>query len=130
MRERLSLFQSSVTYKDSRLKGYDAACIVEVIEHLDLLRLSAFERVVFEYAKPSLVILTTPNREYNAKYESIHEGNLRHVDHRFEWTRDEFRQWAERVAMRYGYGVRFSEIGEADADLGAATQMGVFTSCE
>jgi 3' terminal RNA ribose 2'-O-methyltransferase Hen1 len=127
MRERITLFQGSLTYKDSRFKGYDAACVIEVIEHLDLPRLAAFERVLFEDAKPPVVILTTPNREYNAKYENINENDMRHSDHRFEWTRAEFHDWAEKTAAQYGYELRFSEIGDIDEALGAPTQMGVFT---
>lgn len=130
MKEKVKLFQGSLTYKDSRFEGYAAACVVEVIEHLDIPRLAAFERVLFEYAKPPVVVLTTPNKEYNAKYESLHEGSLRHGDHRFEWSRAEFRTWAAGVAERFGYAVQFSEIGDADENLGAPTQMGVFTICE
>jgi len=136
MRERITLFQGSLMYKDSRFKGYDAASVVEVIEHLDLPRLAAFEKVLFEYAKPVVVVLTTPNREYNVKYENLGGGAslcdanaLRHGDHRFEWTRVEFREWAEKTAKKYGYAVRISEIGELDEALGAPTQMGVFTIC-
>ena len=128
-RERLTLFQGSLTHKDSRFEGYDAACVVEVIEHLDIPRLAAFERVLFEYAKPPVVVLTTPNREYNAKYENIDEDGLRHSDHRFEWTRSEFHAWANETAKKHGYSVRFSEIGDCDDALGSPTQMGVFNLC-
>jgi 3' terminal RNA ribose 2'-O-methyltransferase Hen1 len=130
IKKRITLFQSSLTYKDTRFSGFDAACVIEVIEHLDISRLAAFERVLFEYAKPVAVVLTTPNREYNVKYENAGEDGLRHGDHRFEWTRDEFHKWAEKTAGKYGYTVKFSEIGETDETLGAATQMGVFTLCE
>jgi len=128
-RDRLTLFHGSLMYKDSRCKGYDAACVIEVIEHLDLPRLAAFERVLFEYAKAPVVVLTTPNREYNVKYENLNETGLRHKDHRFEWTRPQFREWAEKTADKHGYTVRFSEIGDLDEALGAPTQMGVFTLC-
>jgi 3' terminal RNA ribose 2'-O-methyltransferase Hen1 len=129
-RERITLFQSSLMYKDSRLRGYDAACVIEVIEHLDLPRLAAFERILFEYAKAPVVVLTTPNREYNVKYGNLDGAtDLRHGDHRFEWTRAEFREWAEKTAKSYGYAVRISEIGDSDEALGAPTQMGVFTIC-
>jgi 3' terminal RNA ribose 2'-O-methyltransferase Hen1 len=130
MRERISLLQGSLTYKDARFSGYDAACVVEVIEHLDIPRLAAFERVLFEFAKPPVVVLTTPNREYNANYESLHDGDLRHGDHRFEWSRSEFRDWAHKIAGSFGYAVQFSDIGDADEKYGAPTQMGVFTLCE
>jgi len=130
MRERVQLFQGSLTYKDKRFAGYDAACAVEVIEHLDIPRLAAFERVLFEFAKPPVVVLTTPNREYNSKYENLNEGDLRHGDHRFEWTRAEFKDWAAKVADAFGYTVKISEIGGADAEYGAPTQMGVFILCE
>ena len=127
---RVELFQGSLIYKDVRFSGYDAACVVEVIEHLDAPRLNAFERVLFEFARPPLIVLTTPNKEYNVNYGFLFEEDLRHGDHRFEWTRAEFREWAARTANRYGYTVLFSEVGEADETHGAPTQQGVFTLCE
>lgn len=129
-RERLKLIHGSLTYRDARLAGYDAAAVVEVIEHLDPPRLAAFERVLFEFARPATVVLTTPNRDYNAKWESLPAGRFRHRDHRFEWTRAEFAAWAEGVAARFGYTVRIAPIGDEDAALGAPTQMGVFTRTE
>ena len=129
MCERIQLIQGLLTYKDARFSDYDAACVIEVIEHLDIPRLAAFERVLFEFAKPPVVVLTTPNKEYNANYGFLYEEDLRHGDHRFEWTREEFRNWASQVADRYGYTVQFSEVGDADETHGAPTQMGVFTQC-
>jgi 3' terminal RNA ribose 2'-O-methyltransferase Hen1 len=126
-RERLQLFQGSLIYRDARLEGYDAAVVLEVVEHLDPPHLEAFERVLFEFARPPLVVLTTPNREYNVKYENLPPGGLRHPDHRFEWTRAEFRGWAEGAAGRHGYRVRLSAIGDHDPALGGPTQMGVFS---
>ena len=125
-RERVSLLHGALTYRDDRLHGYDAATLVEVIEHLDAPRLRALERVVFEHARPGCVIVTTPNREYNARFESLPAGKFRHPDHRFEWGRSEFRTWAEYVATQFGYAVRFVPIGEVDEALGPPTQMAVF----
>lgn len=125
--ERIKLIQGSLTYRDKRLTGYDAATVVEVIEHLDPPRLAAFERVLFEFARSAAVVITTPNVEYNVKFDNLPAGNLRHKDHRFEWTREEFQGWANRVAERFGYAVRFLPVGPEDADVGAPTQMGVFT---
>lgn len=125
-RERLRLIHGSLTYRDQRLSGYDAAAVVEVIEHLDAQRLAAFERVIFEFAKPGTVIVTTPNAEYNVRFESLPAGQLRHKDHRFEWTRAEFGTWAKAVANRFGYTVRFLPVGPDDSEVGAPTQMGVF----
>jgi 3' terminal RNA ribose 2'-O-methyltransferase Hen1 len=123
---RIKLFHGSLCYRDARLHGFDAAAIAEVVEHLDPPRLSAFERVVFEFARPRIVVLTTPNREYNVMWENVGDSRLRHPDHRFEWTRQEFRAWAERVAQRHGYAVRFLPVGPMDEAVGAPTQMGVF----
>lgn len=128
-KEKLSLFQGSLTYRDRRFEGYDAACVVEVVEHMDAARLSAFERVLFEHARPRHVILTTPNREYNENYANLESTSLRHGDHRFEWSRPEFLAWAEAVAGRFGYAVRFSGIGDFDERFGTPTQMGVFSLC-
>ncbi len=125
-RERITLFQGSLTYRDRRLEGYDAAAVVEVIEHLDPPRLAAFERAVFEFARPGTVVITTPNREYNVTWESLPAGIFRHRDHRFEWTRAEFQNWADRVGKRFGYAVRLIPIGPEDPALGPPTQMAVF----
>lgn len=126
-RERLELFQGSLTYRDSRLGGFDAACVIEVIEHIDESRLEAFGRVLFEYAAPKTVIVTTPNREFNVRFDGLGAGRFRHHDHRFEWSRDEFRSWARGAAERFGYFVRFVPVGPVDAEVGPPTQMGVFS---
>ncbi len=125
-RERIKLLHGSLIYRDKRLEGYDAAAVIEVIEHMDLARLAAFERVLFEFAKPGTVVLTTPNVEYNVKWESLPAGKMRHRDHRFEWTREEFADWAHGICERFGYSVRFLPIGPEDAEIGAPTQMAVF----
>ena len=124
--ERIKLIHGSLIYRDQRLANFDAAAVVEVIEHLDPPRLSAFERVLFEFARPKTIIVTTPNREYNVKWETLPAGKFRHADHRFEWTRQEFRDWAAKVADRHGYIVRFVQVGPVDENIGSPTQMGVF----
>lgn len=130
LKDKLTLMQASLTYRDQRFDGYDCACVVEVIEHIEPMRIPAFERVVFEFAKPGTVILTTPNREYNVNYEKLEEDQLRHHDHRLEWTRNEFRQWTEHVCERFGYTCVIIGIGEMDEAHGQPTQMGVFTRNE
>lgn len=125
--EKLKLFQGSLMYRDKRLSDYEAATAVEVIEHLDPPRLEAFERVVFGEAKLRLMIVTTPNVEFNVRFETLPAGRLRHRDHRFEWTRAEFRAWGERVAGQYGYAFTWLPVGGEDAEAGPPTQMGVFT---
>jgi 3' terminal RNA ribose 2'-O-methyltransferase Hen1 len=126
-RERISLLHGSLVYRDDRLTGFDAAAVVEVIEHLDPPRLAAFERVAFEFARPRVIAVTTPNAEYNVVWASLPAGQFRHRDHRFEWTRAEFQQWASRVADRFQYTVRFAAVGPAHAEVGSPTQMAVFT---
>lgn len=125
-KERLRLFQGALTYKDKRLEGFDAAAIIEVIEHLDEDRLQSFEHVVFKTAKPKNIILTTPNREYNVMYEDLEADNTRHSDHRFEWSRKEFQNWANQVAHDNNYNVQFFPVGEEAKEVGAPSQMAVF----
>ena len=127
LRNKLTLMQASLTYRDKRFSGFDCACIVEVIEHIEPMRIAAFERVVFEFAAPRTVVLTTPNKEYNVNYENMKENALRHGDHRFEWTRAEFKAWADHVCEQYGYHCEISGIGEHNEATGTPTQMGVFT---
>ncbi len=126
-RERLTIFQSSLTYRDDRLAGLDAGVLMEVIEHLDPERIPALERVVFGFAAPATVVVTTPNAEYNAHFETLQAGALRHRDHRFEWTRAQFRGWAGRVAETHGYQVRFRPVGPEHPDDGPPTQLAVFS---
>ncbi len=127
-RERLTLFQGSLTYRDDRLCGWDALTCVEVVEHLDPPRLDAFARVVFGHANAPTVVMTTPNREYNVRFEFLAPGELRHRDHRFEWTRAEFATWTAAMAEKYGYTVRYLPVGPEDAEVGSPTQMAIFTS--
>src|SRR5882672_3793469 len=126
-KDRIRLIHGSLTYRDKRLSGYDAATVVEVIEHQDPPRLAAFERALFEFARPQTAVVTTPNVEYNVKFETLPAGRMRHKDHRFEWTRGEFQSWANTISARFGYSVRFSPIGPEDAIVGSPTQMGIFT---
>ena len=125
-RKRIQLMQGSLLYRDARLSGFDAAALVEVIEHLDAPRLTAMERAIFEFARPRHIVITTPNREYNGLFPSLPPGKMRHNDHRFEWTRGEFAAWAEPVAARFGYQVRFVPVGTVDPLYGAPSQMAVF----
>jgi 2-polyprenyl-3-methyl-5-hydroxy-6-metoxy-1,4-benzoquinol methylase len=125
-RDRVTLIQSSLTYRDARIAGFDAAVLMEVIEHLDPPRLPALERCVFGYARPRTVVVTTPNVEYNVRYPGLPAGTVRHRDHRFEWTREQFRAWAGATASRHGYTVRYVPVGPDDPELGPPTQMAVF----
>ncbi len=126
-RRRISLIHGALTYRDKRLAGFDAAAMVEVIEHIDPPRLDALADAVFGVARPHTIVLTTPNAEYNVRYETLGAEDFRHSDHRFEWTRAEFRIWAERTAEQFGYLVSLEGIGETHPEVGTPTQMGVFT---
>jgi 3' terminal RNA ribose 2'-O-methyltransferase Hen1 len=129
-RERVRLIQSSLTYRDARIAGYDAIVLMEVIEHVDPPRLGALERTVFAHARPGTVVVTTPNVEYNVRYPDLAAGGARHHDHRFEWDRAQFRAWADDVAERYGYSVRYLPVGSDDPEVGPPTQMAVFTRAD
>ena len=125
-RARLELRQSSVTYRDERLAGYDALVLMEVVEHLDPPRLPALVRSVFGHARPTSVLITTPNAEHNVRFPHLAAGTMRHRDHRFEWTRAQFRDWAATTAAAHGYTVRYESIGPDDSEVGPPTQMAVF----
>ncbi|MET7936087.1 3' terminal RNA ribose 2'-O-methyltransferase Hen1 [Streptomyces sp. NPDC005322] len=123
---RLKLIQGSLAYTDTRLTGYDAAVLSEVIEHVDPPRLPALEYAVFGAARPRTVVVTTPNAEYNVRWETLPAGHSRHPDHRFEWTREEFRGWAREIAERHGYAVEFRPVGPEDPEVGPPTQLALF----
>jgi 3' terminal RNA ribose 2'-O-methyltransferase Hen1 len=125
-RARITLRQSALTYADAALAGFDAAVLMEVIEHVDEVRLPALERAVLGVARPRTIVVTTPNVEYNVRFETLEPGRLRHADHRFEWTRAQFGAWATAAAQQYGYTVRFLPVGPDDPDVGPPTQLAVF----
>ncbi|HEX3647920.1 MAG TPA: 3' terminal RNA ribose 2'-O-methyltransferase Hen1 [Pseudonocardiaceae bacterium] len=126
-RARITLRQSALTYTDKTLAGYDAAVLMEVIEHVDPGRLPALERAVFGTASPTTVVVTTPNAEHNVRYPHLPAGRFRHADHRFEWDRTTFTGWAAAVADRYGYTVRHRPVGDDDPAVGPPTQLAEFT---
>jgi 3' terminal RNA ribose 2'-O-methyltransferase Hen1 len=126
-RARIRLLQSGLTYTDARLRGYDAAVLMEVVEHLDPDRLPALEHAVFGAAAPATVVVTTPNVEFNVRYVDLPAGAFRHRDHRFEWTRAEFAAWAAGVGDRHGYAVRLMGVGTEDPEVGPPSQLAVFT---
>lgn len=126
-RERIELMQGALTYRDDRLARFDVALLIEVIEHVDPERLDALEEAIFGHARPNTVIVTTPNVEYNVNFPGLPAGTMRHTDHRFEWTRDEFTAWIDGVCERSGYSSVQSSIGVDDPATGAPTQMVVFT---
>jgi 3' terminal RNA ribose 2'-O-methyltransferase Hen1 len=128
--KRITLFQGSFIYHDRRFFGWDAAALIEVIEHLEPEKLDALAAVVFGEAAPRVVVLSTPNRDYNVNYPFLADGKLRHPDHRFEWTRAEFRAWTEMTAGKYHYQVSWKNIGEKDEQYGSPTQMAVFIKNE
>lgn len=126
IRNRLTLFLGSLIYRDRRFSGYDAAILSEVIEHLEPFQLDYFEEVIFAYAKPKYVIITTPNVEYNVLFKDLPAGKFRHQDHRFEWTRQELREWADKICTRYNYQVDFKPLGPVHEVFGAPSQMVIF----
>ncbi|WP_018785500.1 3' terminal RNA ribose 2'-O-methyltransferase Hen1 [Micromonospora sp. CNB394] len=126
-RDRIRLRQSALTYRDDRLRGYDAAVLMEVVEHVDPPRLPALEDAVFGHARPGTVVVTTPNVEYNVRYEGLGPGRFRHPDHRFEWTRAEFAAWVGRMAAAHGYTAVLGGVGDDDPEVGTPTQIAVLT---
>ena len=126
-RTRVTLHQGSATYADPRIAGFDAIVLSEVVEHVDPPRLPALTATVFGAAKPTHVLMTTPNAEYNVRWETLPAGNFRHPDHRFEWTRKELTTWAAAVCTTHGYEVRHVPVGPVDPEVGAPTQLAVFT---
>lgn len=124
---RVTLLHGALTYRDKRLAGIEAAALVEVIEHLDPDRLPSFARALFGAARPGTVVVTTPNAEYNALFPNLAKGALRHPDHRFEWTRQQFRDWVGSIETEFGYRAELRDIGDVNDAFGSPTQMAVFT---
>lgn len=127
-RNHIQLIQGLITCGDPRMLNCDAVVATEVIEHLDGPRRAAFEHVVFRYIHPKLVLITTPNAEYNSKLRLQTLNKLRREDHHFEWSRAEFHAWVTSLSLRYDYYTQRLSIGTEDPIVGAPTQMGIFVT--
>ncbi|XP_032380889.1 small RNA 2'-O-methyltransferase isoform X2 [Etheostoma spectabile] len=129
---RIELYQGSVTQEDARLRGFDLVTSIELIEHLPLADVERFSKVVFGYMTPVAVIVSTPNFEFNHLFHQ--PAGFRHSDHKFEWTRAEFKSWALKVCLEYGYAVEFTGVGQAPPGqqerVGFCSQIGVFRRLE
>ena len=123
------LFVSSLTYPDKRLRGYDAAVLSEVIEHFEINRMNTVMKNILGAAKPQIFIMTTPNRAYNNQFSGLADGAMRHPDHRYEFTEEEFTNFCRKNASAFGYEVELEPIGEISPEFGAPTLMGVFKKC-
>ena len=127
LNERLQFQLGSLTYADRRLRGFDAATLIEVIEHIDTNRLGSLERSLFGDARPRVIIVTTPNADYNAKFQNLSAGEFRHEDHRFEWSRNEFAAWCQKISKKYAYQVTIEALGPVDEQHGSPSQLASFT---
>lgn len=125
VRSKVELIHGSMTEPDEALIGFDAALLVETIEHIDPDRLSILERAVFRDMRPATVVITTPNGDFNALL-GVPAYRFRHPDHRFEWGREKFRSWAEGVARRNAYTVAYQDVAGAHPVHGGASQMALF----
>ncbi|MCL7943262.1 methyltransferase domain-containing protein [Marinobacter sp. ATCH36] len=123
---RIRLIRGSYAESNPALAGFEAAAMVETIEHVRPEQLSQVERAVFGEYRPGCLFMTTPNREYNPLFD-LAPGEFREEDHKFEWDRIKFQRWARGVADRNGYDVRFGGIGEYVPDAGHPTQTAFFT---
>lgn len=122
----ISLVHASIVEPVAAMEAFDAAVLVETIEHLDPARLQRLERTVFAEMAPGTAIVTTPNSEYN-ELLGVPAHRMRHPDHRFEWDRERFRAWCGGVGRRNGYTARFRDVPEGQPRRGGPTQMAVFT---
>ncbi|MDN4617361.1 3' terminal RNA ribose 2'-O-methyltransferase Hen1 [Paenibacillus sp. PsM32] len=115
----------SLFYRDERWIDQDVIILCEVIEHINEVRLPQVIHTLFTDYRPQTLIITTPNREYNEVYDMDTE-EIRHADHRFEWTRAEFEQYCTQWIQNRPYTFTISGIGEKHEQYGQPTQMVVF----
>lgn len=114
----------SLFYFDDRLVNKDIMVLCEVIEHIDEYRIPKMMEAIFRSYQPRVLIVTTPNQEYNVIYDM--DETMRHHDHRFEWTRDDFQENCEQWIKESPYYIQFEGIGEEHPEYGTPTQMAIF----
>ncbi|NXI62786.1 HENMT methyltransferase, partial [Anseranas semipalmata] len=123
----VTLHHGSVAHKDPCMLGFDLVTCIELIEHLEESELEKFPEVVFGFMAPTMVVISTPNSEFNPLLPGV--TVFRHPDHKFEWDRAQFQSWALDTAKRYDYTVEFTGVGSPPTgmeDVGFCTQIGVF----
>ncbi|KAM9620969.1 small RNA 2'-O-methyltransferase isoform 3-T6 [Morphnus guianensis] len=123
----VTLHHGSVAHKDPCMLGFDLVTCIELIEHLEESELKKFPEVVFGFMAPSIVVISTPNSEFNPLFPGV--TLFRHPDHKFEWNRVQFQSWALETARRYDYSVEFTGVGHPPTgmeNVGFCTQIGVF----
>ncbi|XP_026823009.1 small RNA 2'-O-methyltransferase isoform X1 [Rhopalosiphum maidis] len=125
----VDIYNGSIADQDDRMLGVDAVICIELIEHLYLDVLDALPYTVFEFIKPKLAIFTTPNVEFNILFPNF-TTQFRHDDHKFEWTRKQFKEWAKKITALYPeYAVQFDGIGAGPSgteNIGCCSQMAIF----
>ncbi|NXN34847.1 HENMT methyltransferase, partial [Rhinoptilus africanus] len=123
----VTLHHGSVAHKDPCMLGFDLVTCIELIEHLEQSELKKFPDVVFGFMSPSIVVISTPNSEFNPLLPGV--TLFRHPDHKFEWNRAQFQSWALEAARHYDYSVEFTGVGHPPTgmeNVGFCTQIGVF----
>ena len=132
----VNLFHGNLALQDSRFVGFDALVCLEVIEHLQPIELAQFPETIFGFNKPKIAIISTPNAEFNLHFPDLQYNTIkkfRHFDHKFEWTRLEFKNWCENIATVYGYYLFFTGCGRVAETfdlLGYCTQMCLFVKID
>jgi hypothetical protein len=131
--------------------SHELVLLVEVVEHLD--NPGAELRRFLSHNAPQRLLITTPNKEYNLHWVPQPEKwlaeplakrrrpppstlPLRNLDHRCEFTRDEFKRWSTAIGAAHGYEVRIEGIGGGALDeypphgewrgAGPITQVAIF----
>ncbi|XP_050674299.1 small RNA 2'-O-methyltransferase isoform X2 [Leptidea sinapis] len=129
---KVTLFQGNAADPDYRLIGCDAVIAIEMIEHMLPHDLERFVHTVFGFIKPRIVILTTPNADFNVMFKALENNGLRRLDHFFEWSRSQFNDWCSNIVDRYpNYTVTCKGIGPGPPDtlrLGCCSQLALFVA--
>ncbi|XP_076258447.1 hen1 methyltransferase isoform X2 [Rhynchophorus ferrugineus] len=124
----VTVFKGSVSDPDYRLHKTDVVTAIELIEHLYPDTLDAFCYNIFSYIQAKLIIITTPNADFNVVFKKV--NMFRHPDHKFEWTRNQFKDWCQNITERFqDYRVEINGIGEYFEEtkmFGCCSQMALF----
>ncbi|XP_016985820.1 small RNA 2'-O-methyltransferase [Drosophila rhopaloa] len=138
IRHRLSplnvrILQGSVADSSEELRNTDAVVALELIEHVYDDVLSKIPSNVFGFMQPKLVVFSTPNSDYNViftRFNPLLPNGFRHDDHKFEWTREEFKSWCLSIVEKYpNYMFSLLGVGNPPKDLesvGHVSQIAIF----
>ncbi|EDW90837.2 small RNA 2'-O-methyltransferase [Drosophila yakuba] len=129
----VQILHGSVADSSEELRDTDAVVALELIEHVYDDVLAKIPVNIFGFMQPKLVVFSTPNSDFNViftRFNPLLPNGFRHEDHKFEWTREEFKNWCLGIVEKYpNYMFSLTGVGNPPKEyesVGHVSQIAIF----